>query len=120
MKLRTQPDSLTTGLSLNAPLCPTLNCRLFEVQVPPDTESYSQPPTLLPRKPIPSQRVHITSQDYTFSQGNRLERKKVQDEQIDPSQHYSRTILDLDDDSLTEHEENEPAIQTNNKRIRIQ
>ncbi|KAJ6531648.1 hypothetical protein DFH09DRAFT_1263868 [Mycena vulgaris] len=48
-----------------------------------------------------------------------LHRKQVQDEQIDPSHHYIRTILDLDDDSLTEHEEDEPAIQTNNKRTRI-
>lgn len=48
-------------------------------------------------------------------------RKEIQDATIDPSHHYIRTIIDLPDDDLAIHEEDdsEQPASTNNGRTRI-
>ncbi|KAJ7127685.1 hypothetical protein C8R44DRAFT_616325 [Mycena epipterygia] len=48
-----------------------------------------------------------------------LHRKAFQDANIHPGDHYIRKILDLDDDTLPEHEEDEAPVPSNQKRTRI-
>ncbi|KAF8192359.1 hypothetical protein K438DRAFT_1590458 [Mycena galopus ATCC 62051] len=48
-----------------------------------------------------------------------LYRKEYQDANMDPKDHYIRSILDLDDNTLPDHEEDEPPNPSHNKRTKI-
>ncbi|KAF8176638.1 hypothetical protein K438DRAFT_71132 [Mycena galopus ATCC 62051] len=47
------------------------------------------------------------------------QRKEYQDANMDTKDHYIRTILDLDDDTLVNHEEDDPPKASDGKRTRI-
>ncbi|KAJ7657652.1 hypothetical protein DFH06DRAFT_1472990 [Mycena polygramma] len=48
-----------------------------------------------------------------------IHRKEFQDANIDPADHYIRKILDIEDDTLPQHEEDEPANASHQNKTRI-